>query len=502
MSPVRNISAIGGTKPIPIYHAIPPPSSAIAKVTVDNGTSELDITDLITSAKFNGGTTKTIGNFELKFMDPDKTYYDQISNFNDVYLYGNYGTTASTKRLRFKVESKGYEDHQTKISGLGILMICAGKKIIYKTTSGGVLTTKAKSTIITEILQNNFSDITDFSQIETNSAAVQKNYSEIPFMDVINDICGSTHEFYLDADLVPHYFTRGSIQSSTEGVSEEVNFLYNDDNATNAEEIYSRVRVYGGTIGGIQIIATSDEDTSLTGGIKKDKIISNTSITTTTQAQDLADVEFAAIKNPTRIGAFSSFFLPSLNPGEKLFIALPQEDVSPGYYQVQEFTHEFDLAIPNGFKTKVIMEKRRINLPKIVNENISFQSESTDSNNPNDLNFSYIFSLSSSSGTFTNTVLQINTATGEGELKTDGSSSGTWISDEIDLDSDLTAIQPKINGYNLSGVQLSISTNGGSTYTPIVSGTISIPSGKKIKFKVTINSANTVITGVGFLYNL
>ena len=150
---VRNIRSIGRTKPIQIYHVIPPPSSAIFKVTIDIGTSELDVSDLISSGKFNGGTTKTIGNFELRFLDPEKTIYNQISKFDDVYFYGDYGTTASTKRLRYKIESKGYDNDKTVISGLGILMQLAGKKIIYETVA------KAKSTILTEIIQNNFPEI-------------------------------------------------------------------------------------------------------------------------------------------------------------------------------------------------------------------------------------------------------------------------------------------------------------------------------------------------------
>ena len=86
---VKNIGAAGpsgNTKPIPIYHLIPPVSSGIFKVTIDIGTEEIDISDLIESAKFNIGVTKTIGNFEIKFLDPSKTVFDKISKFDDVYL--------------------------------------------------------------------------------------------------------------------------------------------------------------------------------------------------------------------------------------------------------------------------------------------------------------------------------------------------------------------------------------------------------------------------------
>lgn len=506
MSPIRNINAIGRTKPIPIYHAIPPPSSAIYKVTIDDGTTETDVSDLIVSGIFNGGTTKTIGNFELKIIDPAKTIYNLISKFNDVYFYGDYGASATTKRLRYKIESKGYDNHNTIISGLGILMKFAGKTIIYKTVdANNNLTTKAKSTILTEIIQENFPDISDFTNIETNSDEVQKNYSEIPFMDIINDICESTHEFYLDYDLAPHYFTKGSITNTSDAISEEVNYLYANDNIDDAEEIFSKVRVYGSTIEGVQIIATSEEDTSLTGGIKKDKIITNTSITTITQAQQLADAEFEKIRNPVRIGAFNSLLLPGLNPGEKLFIALPQEDISPGYYQIQEFTHEFDLSVPNAFRTKVIMVKRRINLPKIIESINEFTSESTDKENPNDMDFSQIITFESTSGTHSDTEVD------GGYLKVDeGKSVGTWLSDIYTFSSDLSSIEFRWSGESLitdtsaTTSQLLYSVDGGITFTPNLTQeeVISITEGTKLQIKFLLRDPLAKVKSIAFLYTL
>jgi hypothetical protein len=504
---VKNIltpGASGNIKPIPIHHAIPPPSSAIYKVTIDNGTTEIDISDRISSGKFNGGTTKTIGNFELSIVDPAKTIYNQIANFNDVYFYGEYGETATTKRLRYKIESKGFNQYETVISGLGIIMTLASKNIIYKTKDvNGNITTKGISTIITEILQANFPEITDFSEIETNATLIEKNYSEIPFMDIINDLCGSTHEFYLDYNLVPHYFTRGSITNSEEAISDEVNFLGTDENADNAEEIFSRVRVYGANVDGVQIIATSEEDTSLTGGIKKDKVIVNTSIKTTLQGQQIADAEFETMRNPSRLGAFNSCLLPSLNPGEKIFIAIPNEGIVPGYYQVEEFTHEFDLSIPNGFKTKVVMEKRRISLSKIIEETNEFKSASTEKDNPNDMDFSQIITFDVDSGTHSGTQIS------EGYLKVSpGLTTGTWISPIFSLNSNLTAIELKWAGDNLvqdyltTSAQLWFSLNGGTTWklNPFEGEIDTVPTGKDLRAKVVLNAADSRVKIVGIYF--
>jgi hypothetical protein len=383
-------------------------------------------------------------------------------------------------------------------------MKLASKKIIYRTIdSNDTLITKTKSEIIQEIITQNFPDITDFSQIEINTDEVQKTYLEIPFLDVIIDLCGDTHEFYLDADLLPYYFTRGSIQSETEGISEEVNYLGASDNADSVEEVFSKVRVYGTITDGIQIIATSEEDTTITNGIKKDKVLINKSIVNSIQAQQLADEEFERIRSASRNYSLNSFFLPSLNPGEKLFIAAPNDGIPPGYYFVQEFTHEFDLSIPTGFKTNVIVNKKMYKISTILKDTETFKSESSDSNNPYDMDSSYIITFDEDSGTHDGT--EIN----EGYLKvTTGETNGTWISPTFVLDSNLAALQIEWTGnnlvsqYQLTSSQIFFSLNGGNTWRSYTKNTTSVPAGIDLKIKVVLNqsTAQVKIIGVNYKY--
>ena len=501
----KNISAIGpsgNVKPIPVYHIIPPPSSAIFKVTIDNGTTEIDITDRISSAKFNGGTTKTIGSFELEILDPSKTIFNQISHFNDVYIYGDYGETASTKRLRYKIEVIEFKDYKTILTGLGIMMKLASKKIIYRTVdSNDTLVTKTKSAIIQEIITQNFSDITDFSEIETNTDEVQKTYLEIPFLDVIIDLCGDTHEFYLDEDLVPHYFTRGSVKNEAEGISEDVNYLGANNNANSVEEVFSRVRVYGATTDEVQVIATSEEDTTITNGIKKDKTIVNKSIVNSVQAQQLADEEFERIRSAFRNYSLSSFFLPSLNPGEKLFIAAPNDGISPGYYFVQEFTHEFDLSIPNGFKTNVIVNKKMYKFSTVLKDTETFKAESSDTNNPYDMDFSQIITFDEDSGTHDGTEIS------EGYLKlSSGETSGIWISPIFTLNDNLAGIQIKwagdylVSQYQVKSSQIWFSLNGGATWSNYTKSLTSVPTGRDLRIKIVLQQATAQVKIIGVNY--
>ena len=502
MSPVRNIESIGRTKPIPIKHIIPP-SAAIPKVTIDVGSEEIDVTDLITTANFNVGVVTTVGSFELNFLDPIKTNYNKISNFNDVYIYSDYGSEATTKRFRFKIESVGYSDSQVNLKGRGIGMILLEKSIIYQSLDGdGNLTSKNKSTILQEILEDNFSNITDYSQISTNSTEIERNYGEIPFNDIIEDLCGDNYYFYLDYDLVPHYFEKGSVQNSTEAIG-EVNMLTVNDNADNAEDVYTRVRVYGKKEGDVIILATSESNTTNTNGIQKDYIINNSSITTSTQAQQIADAEYDRLLNPPKISDITSMFLPTLAQGEKLFIGISEENIEPVYYNIKEFTINIDNTGDIPFCTQVIVESKRSNVSTSIKDLTQTQIESIENDNPNDLDSSKIITFGVDTGTHDGTEIS------EGYLKVaKGNSQGTWISPIFTLSNQPTGIEARWSGerlvqeYTSTSSQLWFSLDGGTTwrYNPPVGTTATVPTGKDLRIKIVLNQSEAQVKIVGVYY--
>ena len=505
--PVKNLSAIGpsgNVKPIPIYHAIPPSSTAILKVTVDTDDGEVDITDTIRQASFNVGVTSTIGDFNLSFIDSIKTNYNKINLFDDVYLYADYGTEATTKRFRFKVENKGFVDFSTTISGRGIGMILAEKSIIYQTLDGdGALTTMNKSDVIQEIIENNFSEITDFSEIETDTTQIQKSYFEIPFFDVIEELCGIDKYFYLDKDLVPHYFTKGSRVNTTEAIADG-NLVKMNDNSDNAEEIYTRVRVYGQKEGDIPIIYTKAIGTTNTGGINKDYIINNSSVVSNNQANTLANAEANNFTYSTRLGDMVSLFLPSLVPGESLFVGLPEYDINPGYYNIKEFSINIDNEGNYAYTTQFTIEKKRTTTPNILKTMTQIQNEISENNNPHDQDFSDKILFNVDSGTHSNTVIE------EGYLQVKaGSASGQWTSDIINLDESVSSIEFHLKGdliiqqYGVSTSYLWYSLDGGATEIPYkVNGVVlENLTGTQLRFRIDLNSTTVRIKSVQFLYS-
>ena len=493
MSPVRNIRGIGGTKPIPIYHAIPPVGDANFKVIIE-AASDIDLSDLIVSGSWSDGVTNIIGDFEFKIIDPDKAIYNQVSKLDEIVIYADYGTP-TTARFRGKIEVLGYTDSYLNISGRSIGMIFAEKNIIY--TSNGV---KAKSSIIKEIIAANFTGI-DVDNVIANSTEIEVNYDEIPFSEIIAEICGDGYDFYLNHDSEAHYFVKGSRVNTTEIIAEESNLLGVANNAYDTSYISSKVRVYG-TNKGFPVIATSDIGTTETGGITKEFKIDNNSIKTMQQAIDFVDAEAEKRKTTPKISEVSSLILPSILPGEKLFIIIPREEIDPEYYEINSFKHEVDLGSEYYLKTTVNIKKQKTNISTILKGRINFENKISENLNKYDLDFSYVWDFDTDTGTHTSTTIEINTNTGEGVLKTTGGATGEWESDLLTLDSNVTAVQLKSDGEVNEGTQLFLSTNGGTTYTPIIAGTTTIPAGQDIKLKVVLNSASTRLKAIVLYYSL
>ena len=91
----------------------------------------------------------------------------------------------------------------------------------------------------------------------------------------------------------------------------------------------------------------------------------------------------------------------------------------------------------------------------------------------------------------------------ESVLKTDGSASGTWISNLNILDIDANYCELRVKGETIPGTIFYISTNNGATYQSIsknIKEELS-PPGKNFRIKIELNSASTQVYGVALLYS-
>lgn len=493
--PVRNISGLGPTKnvkPIIAHHLIPPVFAPVYKVELV-GTNTYDVTEYIAPSVFSDGVTDNIGSFDFVLIDPNQTYSNNIANFDQIKIYLDYGATATTLRFTGIIESNYREGIYYKVSGRSIGMKARGKNIIYSATN------KARSTVLTEIIEANFTFL-DTSNIETDNTLITVNYSEKPFEEIITELCGKHHEFYIDHSENARFFTRGSKINTTEAIVQGYNHVSTEDYGSDSEEVVTRVRVYGRKQGDIALFATSSSTTSHTSGIVKEKKINDESIITTTEATERADAEYAALIQEPKLGVVTSLLLPTLAPGEKLSMFVPQDEITEGQYLINSFTHKLPIL-----NTVINVQQKKVNIPQIIKKNIVTSTGLSEQDNPNDLDFSNIITFENDSGTHSNTVIN------ENYLKVEiGQSTGQWISDLIELSANVDAIAFKITGdfligqYDATSTNLWFSLDGGTTwrYYDTTIGTTTVPTGRDLKIRIDLNSTTSKVKAVAVQYSL
>lgn len=493
MSPVRNIRGIGGTKPIPVYMPIPPTKGALYKIEVVRSDSSTDdITDIILDGEITDSVNDSIGSFSFTIDNSGENYTDVWTGNNVVNVYIDYDTSATTLRFRGLIEKVSYKNNQVQITGrtdsLKLLNVTVTKSY----------TNIETSVILKELFDDYATDFT-YTNISTSSTNVTVNWYQKPFMECVQELTGASgFDFYIDCNLDAHYFESGSVKNTNEAVFHEMNILSVDDFGQDFSLIKNRVRVEGKEIAGTPLFATSESTDSsygITSGLGvREKIISDQSITTMNQAQERADYELALALNPNSVGECECVGLSTIQQGEQIFISSPSSNLQPNYYTINQYNHKFS----GMMTTTLTINKESLKIPKIIKQRISTEKDLSKTENPNEMKYSWNINFSEESGTHSNTEI----ITEEGYLKTDGSSTGTWISDTKEVSSDVEGIELRVNGDTLSGTKIRISTDGGVTYKQIwgVGAYSSFPSGKKLKLQVDLASASTQIKGIAVLY--
>ena len=331
-----------------------------------------------------------------------------------------------------------------------------------------------------------------YNNINVSSANVTINWYQKPMMECVQELCKmSGFDFYIDADLDVHYFESGSIINSTEGAVHTQNIFETGEFAYDQSQIANRVIVYGANIGDLPLIKTSEDLTSQSTYGIRELIINDSNITTETQAQERADYELALAKDPPLVGDITCKGLATLQPGEKIWISDPDNNLQPNTYKIVSYRHKFE----DFHETILTIEKEPQKIYHIIRDRISTEQKITEMPNPYEMKYSWNFDFNTDSGTHSTTQI-IN-----GVLKSTASS-GTWISSVNSLSSNVIACELRAIGETISGTNFYISTDNGITYQSIslnTSLTLS-PPGQNLKIKIILNSADTQIDSLCLLH--
>lgn len=255
MSPVRNIHGIGSPKPIEIFAWNPPVYNPKYKIEVEtsDGTT-YDVSNNLISGEYTDGVTETIGNFSFNINNSSQVYTNKFSPYDKVNIYLDYGATATSLRFVGMLERISNSKYSIVISGRGGASKTLGKNITYSAT------TKARSTILSEILSENFTSITT-NNLESDTGTLTVDYFEKPFWDIVQEICSiGGRDAYIDADFDFNYFESNSRKNTTEAVVHTKNLIEVGDFSPDASSIINKVRIYGVNTNGLPLVYTTSDD--------------------------------------------------------------------------------------------------------------------------------------------------------------------------------------------------------------------------------------------------
>ncbi|MHA1690047.1 MAG: hypothetical protein ACTSU7_00285 [Candidatus Heimdallarchaeaceae archaeon] len=503
---VRNINAIGGNKPIPVIHFIPPRFSPIYKIEIITDTETIDLTDFLVKGEYTDGITDSIGSFNMQFLDPVNNIIGRVEEFDTIKIYLDYGKVATTLRFTGKIEKLSNSNQiYLDLVGRSIAMITSGVNVTY--SSNGE---KSRSVILTEIIEKYFSGEISTSGIEIDAGTKNVNYAEIPFWEVVSDICNAAfYDAYISPTQVFNYFVRGSRTNETEAIVENMNLIKSPEYGKNTQEIYTKVRVYGSEAGNVPIIYSSESDTTNTKGIVKELKLDNGSVVTPSQGKNLADFKFDSIKTAPTLGTVLSLMLPTIAPGEKIAIANPINNIPPANYEINTFRQIFSNT--QAPQTEVVISKQKLDFAQVIKRNIQFQTHVTTNPNPEEMDYTLVFDYDVvgeklfTEGTFSDTELEINETTGKGVIKVSTGETGSWLSEVIQLEGVPAAIELRENSTDLAGTKFFVSANGGLNFRELKAdgGSFEFDNPQaSLQLRMDLKSSTTRIEKVGIYYKI
>jgi len=482
---VRNIQSI---KP---RVWIPPQFSAIYKLEVVRADgSKDDLTDLAHSIEIEDGVTESVGKFSFELWNPNETYTGVWTGMEIVNYYSDYGTTATTLRFRGRIEKVSYNDNKIKVTGrsesLKLLDITVTKQ--YESSDTG--------TILKDLISIYAPDFTS-TNVSSSGVFLSPKWYQKPFWECVQELCSAAgFDCYVDSALDFHYFETGSITNQNEGIVHTYNLIEVGEFAEDISLVKNRIIIYGATQKDIQLIYTAEDTTSQSSYGIREQIINDENITDYTQAKDYTDYLLAESKYPPIVGEVKGLLLATIQPGEKIRISSPLDNLPPGTYKAISYKHSIG---DSGLFTTVSVNKEPRRISHIMRDRIQHEYKKQDTSlNPYEMRQSYNFLFEVDSGT------HVNTEITDGVLKLQsGQSSGNWTSELRSLSSDVNSIYLIVNGETLTGASIQVSGDSGSNWESISNLhkiTLTTSKGTGLMVKVIISDTKTQITSLSLLY--
>ncbi|KKK73866.1 hypothetical protein LCGC14_2889530 [marine sediment metagenome] len=221
-------------------------------------------------------------------------------------------------------------------------------------------------------------------------------------------------------------------------------------------------------------------------------------VTTYAQAKELGDFLLAGKKDPPIVGEVKGILLASIQPGEKIRISSPLDNLPPSTYQIISYKHSYDTE---GLFTTVKISKEPRLISHVLKEIIERGSKKQETtSNPHEMRYSFNFLFDTDEGVHSDTQIS------DGVLSLqDGQSSGNWISPSRSTNSNITEAYLIAVGETLTGLTFEVSGNNGVNYQTITNKSkivLTTALGAVLKIKVSFSDADTQLDSLSVQYKL
>lgn len=331
----------------------------------------------------------------------------------------------------------------------------------------------------------------DDTLFPTTSETISRNFRNVSYLQALREIAQKAKwEFNIrdDENGTIEFLERNTKKLVTDVISSGINFMGTDGIKADTTYVKNVIRVEGQNVEGCLVMWTETTDIATW---RKTEVINDVSCTTRQQCKDRALLELNEKGTPRLQGTIRCTGLPNLTVGYSIEVYIPY--ILTGTFQIKEYSHSYS---NNGFETSVVLEQLADIDLSLVKRNNDKSVDQQLLNNPNNMNYSEVFTFKDDSQTETHS----STNVANGKLNLDsGIDEGTWISKTIVSPIDATKVELRHNGNDdLDISTFEISTDNGDNYTEVTAGTIgqpgtlaNIPSGqegKNIKVRVILSS--------------
>jgi len=435
-----------------------------------------------------------IGTFLVKLSNTNNVYKGMWQKGDTVYFYADFAD-ASTPLFKGRIDSV-VEDKTRR----GNLLTLSGRHISYLLAETWITKSyenqrvdEISKNLVDTFLQGKGYTYTNVITFDADSLINIGKKTPITFIDFMRSLMiQGTADGYVDNDLDFHIFKENSVLNQLDQIVEPFNFRRMTGFGTDGIKERDTLTVYS-SAGGLPLISTAGS------GDRQHAPVADFAVNSMNEADTLSTGLLAEATNVPNQGNILCKALPTIKPGENLWVSIPGNEITE-IYKALLIKHRFGPEAKARWSTEVTLERLTGTSGEQISELSRRNYEVSGIDNPNNMTGSYNFTFDDQSNISTLTNLEVS----EGQLiVTSGQTSGVMTSVIKVAAEDVEFAELRVIGENLDTSTFEVSVDGGNNYqtiekkalTEITAGT-----GNDIIIRVNLDGATAKLDALALLY--